>query len=248
MPQVWSPDRYAHHASFVPALGASILERLSPQPGERVLDLGCGDGTLTVKLVDRGARVVGVDASLEMLEVAKRRGLDVRLMDGRLLTFDAEFDAVFSNAALHWIPEADAVVKGVVRALKPGGRFVAELGGHMNIAAISTAIRAVIARHQIASEWPCYYPSADEYAAILRAHGLVVEFIKLFPRPTPLPTGMLGWLETFRYALFASLPIEQRVQIQQEIIGLLAPSLCDADGNWTADYVRLQVVARKGVH
>src|SRR5262245_15350099 len=148
MPQTWSPDRYVKNAAFVPALGASILERLAPQPGERILDLGCGDGTLTVKLVERGAEVIGVDASPEMLAAARDRGLDARLMDVRQLTFDAEFDAVFSNAVLHWIPEAEAAVKGIVRALKPGGRFVADLGGHMNVAAIATAIRAVVARHE----------------------------------------------------------------------------------------------------
>ncbi len=245
MSEQWSAERYARHASFVPALGASILERLAPQPGERILDLGCGDGVLTASLVAAGASVLGIDASEEMLTAARTRGLDVQQLDARCLAFDSEFDAVFSNAALHWIPDAAVVVRGVVRALKPGGRFVAELGGHGNVAAIATAIRAVLARHRIACDWPWYYPSADEYGGLLRAHGLTVEFITLFPRPTPLPTGMGGWLDTFRHALFASLPADVSATVQAEIVALLAPSLCDVFGHWTADYVRLQVVARR---
>lgn len=241
--QQWSPTDYQRHASFVPALGASILERLAPQAGERILDLGCGDGVLTMKLAAAGAEVVGVDASPAMIAAAQERGLDARVMDARALTFDAEFDAVFSNAALHWIPEADLVVRGVARALKPGGRFVVEFGGHTNVAAIATAIRAVLNRRGIPFAWPWFYPTPDEYRAVLEAEGLRVDDTRLFPRPTPLPSGMAAWLRTFGGALLAAVPAAQVSEVEAEIVALLAPALCDTAGNWTADYVRLQAVA-----
>ena len=245
MIQQWSPADYRHNAAFVPALGASILARLAPQASERILDLGCGDGVLTEQIAAAGAIVVGVDASPEMVSAAQARGLDARLVDARALTFDAEFDGVFSNAVLHWIPDADPVIAGVTRALKPGGRFVAECGGHTNVAAIAVAIRAVFGRHGIAFESPWYYPTPEEYRRRLEAHGLMVREVRLFPRPTPLPTGMTGWLRTFRVSQFQGVPPELAGQVETEIVDLLRPSLCDSEGRWTADYVRLQVVAER---
>ena len=245
MTQDWSPIDYRQHASFVPALGASILSQLAPEPGERVLDLGCGDGVLTLQIAASGASVVGVDASPDMIAAARTRGLDARIVDARALPFDSEFDAVFSNAVLHWIPEADAVLAGVARALRPGGRFVAEFGGHTNVAAIAVAIRAVFGRYGISFVSPWYYPTPEEYRARLVAHGFLVRDIRLFPRPTPLPTGMEGWLRTFRVSQFSGLPAHLAADVEREIVDLLKPSLCDSAGQWTADYVRLQVDARR---
>jgi len=243
MTQQWSPADYQRHAAFVPALGASILARLDPKPGERVLDLGCGDGVLTAQIAAAGALVTGVDASPDMVAAAAARGVDARLVDARHLPFRGEFDAVFSNAALHWIPDADSVLAGVAAALRPGGRFVAEFGGHTNVAAIAVAIRAVFGRHGVGYLSPWYYPTPDEYRARLEAHGFFVRDIRLFPRPTPLPTGMAGWLRTFRVSQFEGVPPGLAQQIEDEIVELLRPSLCDTAGQWTADYVRLQVIA-----
>jgi trans-aconitate methyltransferase len=245
MSQAWSPTDYARHAAFVPALGAGVLARLAPQPGERILDLGCGNGTLTSEIVASGATVIGVDASPEMVAAARERGLDATVMDATALTFNAEFDAAFSNAVLHWIPDADAVLAGVYRALKPGGRFVAEFGGHGNVAAISVAIRAVFARHHVEYARPWYYPTPAAYRARLEANGFEVQDTTLFPRPTPLTTDMHGWLQTFRGPLFAKVTPEARDLMESEIVELLRPSLCDEAGNWTADYVRLQVIATR---
>lgn len=245
MQQTWSPDDYARHAAFVPALGQSILARLAAQPGERILDLGCGDGTLTRRLMEQGATVVGVDASAQMVEAARAAGVDARVMDAAALIFDSEFDAVFSNAALHWVTDAAGAIDGIARALRPGGRFVAEFGGHGNVAAIWTAFRAVLDRHGLAIPSLWFYPSTDEYRALLEARGLAVEDITLFARPTPLPTGMIGWLTTFRGAMFAPLPPDLQGQVMDEIVTLLRPALCDSRGRWTADYVRLQVIARR---
>jgi trans-aconitate methyltransferase len=247
MGQTWSPSGYAHHAAFVPALGAGILEKLAPVAGERILDLGCGDGSLTERLVDRGVSVVGVDASPEMIAAARARGLDARLMDATNLMFQGEFDAVFSNAVLHWIHDQDAVLSGVARALRPGGRFVAEFGGHTNIAGISVALRAVLGHRRIPFNRHWYYPTPAAYSALLERHGFRVELAILFPRPTPLPTGMAGWLHTFGHGALSAVPEDQRAEVEQEVIDLLKPSLCDEQGNWTADYVRLQVIGRKPV-
>src|SRR3954471_10685224 len=175
MTQQWSPADYQRHAAFVPALGASILSRLDPKAGERILDLGCGDGVLTAQIVAAGALVTGVDASPEMVSAAWARGVDARLVDARALPFHGEFDAVFSNAVLHWVPEADAVLAGVARALRPGGRFVAEFGGHTNVAAITVAIRAAFARHAVATALPWYYPTPEEYRGRLVANGFAVD-------------------------------------------------------------------------
>ncbi len=245
--QVWSVDGYDTHARFVSTLGAGIKDWLAVEPGEHVLDLGCGDGALTVELVADGAHVVGVDSSAEFVAKARQRGLTVHLMDGHDLPFKQEFDAVFSNAALHWMTGAKQVVTNVARALKPNGRFVAEFGGHGNVAAIVTAVRAVVAARGGNADlaFPWFFPTTDEYAALLEEAGFSVRRIALIPRPTPLPTDMAGWLRTFCEPFFAQFGDESDMALQ-DVVNLLKPSLCDVKGNWTADYVRLRVDAVSG--
>jgi trans-aconitate methyltransferase len=239
----WTSDTYRANAAYVPALGAAVFELLTPKAGERILDVGCGEGSLTEKIVAAGATVVGIDASPEMVAAAAARGIDARVIDAERLPFDREFDAVFSNAALHWVRDHDAMLAGVSRALKPGGRFVAEFGGHGNIAAIQVAIRSVLANHGWETNVHRYYATPAEYSARLEAHGFSVGQIDLIPRPTALPTGMRGWLETFERATLDRLPADHRGLFLQEVEDLLREEVCDSYGNWTAHYVRLRFLA-----
>jgi trans-aconitate methyltransferase len=240
--QYWSAQRYAAAAHFVPAFGAPVVELLDPKPGERILDLGCGDGVLTEKIVAAGATVVAVDAAPDMVAAAKAKGIDARVVPGQSLNFEREFDAVFSNAALHWMRPQEAVLAGVARALKPGGRFVAEMGGHNNTAAILTAFRAVLGCRGIEAldHMPWYFPSVAAYQAKLEAAGFRVEEIAIIPRPTPVAAGFSAWLDTFCEDFFIPLPPADRAAAKQEIIDLLQPILMDETGLWIADYVRLR--------
>jgi trans-aconitate methyltransferase len=244
--QTWNAVQYAHNGRFVADLAGGVIDLLDPKQNERILDLGCGDGALTEKIAAAGAKVSGVDRSPSMVAATEARGLDARVVSGDALDFDHEFDAVFSNAALHWMRNQDTVLAGVHRALKPGGRFVAEMGGHGNIAAIQVALSAVFSKFAVdAIEFgENYFPTPASYESRLGHHGFDVRYIELIPRPTALPeSGMRGWLETFRRGLFERLPEGERERALHEAVELLKPVLCDDLGRWTADYVRLRFLA-----
>ncbi len=246
MSQQWSADTYAENAAYVPAFGADLLALLDPKPGEDILDLGCGDGVLSEKIAAAGARVIGVDASADMVAAARRRGVDARVADGHALDFSQAFDAVFSNAALHWMRDPDRVLAGVQRALRRGGRFVGEMGGQGNVAAVRAAITAALAEEGIdaAALDPWYFPSAEEYRRKLEAAGFIVDTIVLFARPTPLPTGIEGWLDTFAGPFLNAVSAAQALRLRGRVAELASPTLNAAADTWQADYVRLRFRAR----
>lgn len=241
----WDAERYASNARFVSDFGLPVVELLAPRPGERILDLGCGDGALTARLAELGCEVVGVDSSPGMIEAARRLGLDAHVMDGRALGFDREFDAVFSNAALHWMTDPAAVIDGVWRALRAGGRFVGEFGAQGNVARIRAGLRAVLARHGLETAEPWYFPTTDEYAGLLTQRGFEVRHVESFERPTPLPAGLDAWLETFWCGPMSGLDPTSARPVIEEVVETLRPTLCEASGRWIADYVRLRFVAER---
>lgn len=239
--QSWNAEGYARHARFVTDLGQTVLELLAPEPGERILDVGCGDGVLTAKIARAGCTVVGVDSSPELAAAARRLGLEVLETDAAAMRFDGEFDAVFSNAALHWMKDADAVLARIARALRRGGRFVAEMGGAGCVKTIQTALAEELDRrgYDGRAAVPWYFPSVEDYGARLAAAGFEVAYIALIPRPTALP-DMLGWLTTFSGSFTALLPQEERAEYLECVRERLRPRLCDSSGTWIADYVRLR--------
>lgn len=247
--QRWDAGEYARSAAFVPAMGAPVLDLLAPCQGEQILDLGCGDGVLTERIAAAGAVVVGVDGSPDMIAAARRRGLDAHVMDGQALEFAAEFDAVFSNAALHWMRDASGVAAGVFRALKPGGRFVGEMGGAGNVAAIWDAMDAELAERGLSMprahlHW---YPTDDAFERVYRDAGFEQVEARLINRPTPLPTGVHGWVMTFFVGIMTDLGLshDDQLAIAYAVERRLAPTLRQGDGSWVAPYVRLRFSMRK---
>ena len=247
MSNSWDAEQYEGKHSFVWRLGAGVVELLAPQPGERILDLGCGTGQLTAEIANKCARVVGVDNSANMIGQARQNypGLTFVLGDAANFHFEEPFDAIFSNAVLHWVKNADAAADSIARALRPGGRFVAEFGGHRNTRSILDALRAVLGTEADA-RCPWYYPSIGEYASVLERHGFEVRHAELFDRPTSLEgeKGMEDWLRMFCGKFFEGLPADEATAKTREVVGLLRPERF-REGVWSVDYRRLRVLAVK---
>jgi trans-aconitate methyltransferase len=248
---LWDPKGYEDSARFVGEGGAPLLELLAPVPGERILDLGCGTGKLTRALANAGASVLGVDASPEMLSEARAAhpDLEFALERGEELPYDAEFDGIFSNAALHWMPRAGDVARGMARALRPGGRLVAEFGGFQNVATVRAAVSAGLAalgRGQ--THWnPWYFPRLGEYTSVLENAGFVVRSARWFERPSPMAdksdrSGIADWLSIFASELCGALSPDERQRFFSTAEEHARPRLY-RDGVWWIDYVRLRVEA-----
>jgi len=245
--QRWIAERYASNAGFVPQLGEPLISLLEPMAGERILDLGCGDGALTQKLLGFNVEVLGVDSSTEQISAARAKGLNAIVCDGHYLGFDNEFDAIMSNAALHWMSrDPDAVIRCMFNALKPGGRLVAEMGGKGNIDRILTALRITLDKFGVDWRKYCswYFPDPKEYSERLTRIGFVVTEIELFPRPTKLPGDVSNWLETFAEPFLCSVAETHRAELLDAIKRELRPFLFKGD-SWIIDYMRLRFIAKK---
>lgn len=248
----WDAELYDNKHAFVFQYGEGVLDLLDVKPGEHILDLGCGTGHLTQKIKDHGAVVTGIDGSAEMIAKAKEGYPDVNFLvaDATDFYFDEPFDAVFSNAVLHWVHKADEAIKCVYDSLKPGGRFVAEMGGKGNNARVMTAMRDVLEKHghaDLAKKKMWYFPSLSDYTTRLENAGFRVTFAVHFDRPTLLEDGRQGvakWLNMFGPVYFEGMEQEEKEQILTEITDIVEPYY-NKDGDWYIDYVRLRFVAVK---
>jgi len=241
----WDAKKYNTHADFVSRLALPVVELLNPQVGERILDLGCGDGTLALEIEKYGSSVVAVDLSEEMVSKSRERELDARVMSATDLSFRDEFDAVFSNAMLHWVREPSVAIENIYRSLRGGGRFVAEFGGHGNVSNIIEGMREVFEKNKYGKFddfW--FFPTTIEYKALLESFGFRVEYIELIERPTPID-DISNWLDVFTNGITEGLSGEQIEIFRDETREALKETNYSIDDGWVADYVRLRVKAYK---
>lgn len=245
--QRWSPELYDTKAKFVGDLANIAVDLLDIKAGERILDLGCGDGYLSLKLVEKGADIVGVDFSPELVTTARSRGIDARHYNGEELDFVDEFDGAFSNAAMHWMKRADAVAEGIFRALKKGGRWVGEFAGKRNAEIIRNAVHASLDARGFDSARidPWYLPDDEEYRAVLENAGFTVQEISLFDRPVVIDYHVADWIRTFGSPYLSLLTDDQKEDLLAEVTETIKPSLLSDDGKWTIDYTRIRFLATK---
>jgi trans-aconitate methyltransferase len=249
---VWNADLYDDKLSFVSSYGKGVVELLQPQKGEKILDLGCGTGDLTYEISKSGAIVTGSDFSGEMIEKARKKYPQIPFIvaNGETFRTNEKYDAVFSNAALHWMKQATKVVESVELVLNPGGRFVAEFGGQGNVQTVIRGITEVLSQEygmNVAERNPWYFPSIGEYSTILEQYGFRVSYAHHFDRPTPLTDGEKGlnhWLDSFADDFFPEFPKEEKIVIYEKIKNKIQSTLYK-DGIWEADYKRIRIVAIK---
>jgi len=244
--QHWEKEKYEKNARFVSVYGEELIEWLNPQKDEYILDLGCGDGVLTKKITEYGCKVLGLDGSQKFVEAARKIGIEVVQGDAQNMKFENEFDAIFSNAALHWMIDAERVLESVSKALKKGGRFIVEMGGKGNIEKIENAIFEIAGKFGFKAKKIWFFPSEEDERVLLEKYGLKVKRMISFPRPTLLPTGIKGWLQTFSAPVFVNIPVELHEKLIDEITKKLENELeKNEKGQIIADYVRLRFEAVK---
>ena len=245
--QRWFAHRYSANARFVADLAEPLINILLPIKGEVILDLGCGDGVLTKKIRDAGAFVIGADASIDQVTATRNLGISAVVMDGHNLAFNKIFDAIFTNASLHWMTSPEDVIEGMWNSLKPGGRLVGEMGGAGNIKTIIRALKEALSQrgleHKISFPW--YFPEGSEYQSRLEAQGFQVNDLEIIPRPTTLPGDLSDWIDTFCEHFLFIVPERDRFAFKEEVIGSLRAELYEPHGEWVADYIRLRFSATK---
>lgn len=243
----WNADNYAKHAAFVPEMAADLIDRLNPQVGEQILDIGCGDGLLTLKIIAAGSHVTAIDNSIDMVNATINKGINASQQNAQQLNYQQQFDAAFSNAALHWMLKPELVIDGVYKALKSGGRFIGEFGGQGNIQALVEAMEAVFQQHP---EWedfnnPWFLPDPAEYKSLLENRGFMVNEICCFDRPTTIEHGIQAWLKVFTSDITANLSEQQTVIFYQAVEQHLLQHNETINGALVLNYVRLRFSAIK---
>ena len=242
----WNANEYNKNADFVSKLGLPVINLLAPKKDEKILDLGCGDGTLSVEIQKYESQVIAVDLSPDMVAKSKKKGLKASVMSATQLAFYDEFDAVFSNAVLHWVQDAMLAIKNVKQVLKADGRFVGEFGGYGNIQSLQKAIQTVFERHPEYGEFqnPWFFPKKEEYAELLQESGFRVHYIEIIERPTPI-RDIKVWLNIFANGIMQNVPTSKKESFKKEVENILKPKLFTQKDGWVVDYVRLRFAAQK---
>ena len=242
----WNADKYNKHADFVSNLATPVVDLLNPIENEKILDLGCGDGTLAVEIKKFNIKVIAVDLSKSMVKKTKEKNIEAYVMSATELNFNNEFDAVFSNAVLHWVKDSKIAINKINTSLKNNGRFIAEFGGYGNIKFLTDAMQKVFNNHQEYGVFnnPWYFPSDKDYKKLLEDNGFKVEYIELIPRPTSID-DISNWLDIFANGIVSHLTNEQQLNFKQEIREILKPKIYTEKNGWVADYVRLRFKAIK---
>ena len=251
-PAGWDAGFYDRSFGFVSDFGADLVDLLAPMPGEQILDLGCGTGTLTAEIAARAAQVIGSDADADMVARAAENYPDIPFVqaDGHDFEIDQPVDAVFSNAALHWMKQPDRVVACIARALKPGGRLVAEMGGYRNVVTATDALYQALEEEGVqraAVDFPWYFPRSSTQVRRLEDAGFEVEYLRYFRRPTPLENcenGLADWFRMFCRNFLAAAPEGAEERVVARAAALCEETLCP-DGAWAVDYTRLRFIARR---
>lgn len=243
----WDPNTYSKNVNFVPTLGKPVIDLLAPKAGERILDLGCGTGVIAEELMKMGCSVLGADASPDMVSATRERGVEAIIADAQNITVKEKFDAVFSNAALHWMSNHYAVVRRVWDLLRPGGRFVGECGGEGCLRIIREGMKIALIKRGIdyRARNPWHYPELGTFSMILTNQGFDVKYIARFDRPTPLPTGLRGWLEVFAVNHTAGFTNAEKESFYEDVEDYCRPMLYKDGKGWIADYKRLRFYAVK---
>ncbi len=245
----WDAEHYNKNADFVSKLASAVVDLLAPKNGEKILDLGCGDGTLALEIQKHGAQLIGVDLSADMVEKSRNKGVEAYVMGATELVFQDEFDAVFSNAVLHWVQDARLAIENVKQVLKGNGRFVGEFGGYGNIQALREAMQTVFDRHPEYGRFqdPWFFPTKEEYKECLQQSGFSVKSIEIIKRPTPIG-DIQEWLDIFANGIMKNVPTSQRTRFKNEVEKILRPKLFTPKDGWVVDYVRLRFEAQKKNH
>lgn len=237
---------FKNKESFIADLAAPILEMLQPKDGEEILDLGCGDGSLALEIKKSGANVQGVDLNTDKVQQARAKGIDASVVNITQISFENQFDAIFSNAVLNWVKNQTSAIHHLHKALKKGGRLIAEFGGEGNVKTISDAMQEVFDNNTDFGSFknPWYYPSAQEYKKLLEENGFSVEYCELVPKPTRV-VNIDQWLDAFAATIVSSLTKEEKLKFKEQVKKILEPKLYTKENDWTIDYVRLRVKAIK---